>query len=104
MKKIVLLIVITVLMPTLAFSQDGGYRHMAGGWHMMPYGHGDIIMWLLLIAVVVLLIYLVSQLSRGKGGEKESQETASDILKKRYAKGEINREEFERMRQDLQSR
>jgi len=33
----------------------------------------------------------------------KDSETAIEILKKRYAKGEINREEFEQIKKDLQS-
>ena len=71
---------------------------------MMNYGFGaaeagmviiGIIFWILVIAGIVLLIkYLIE----GRGG----QESALEILKKRYARGEINREEFEEKKKDMQ--
>lgn len=39
----------------------------------------------------------------GHSGEDRGTETALDVLKKRYAKGEITKEEFEQMKKDIQS-
>lgn len=39
----------------------------------------------------------------GHSGEDIGTETALDVLKKRYAKGEITKEEFEQMKKDIQS-
>lgn len=63
---------------------------MGFGWIFM------IIFWILVIFGIVYLIQIIS-----KGSKKEDTETALDILKKRYAKGEITREEFEGMKNDL---
>ena len=71
--------------------------HMDYGWGM---GFGWIFMiafWALVILGVVYLLKLIA------GGSKnnETTETAIDILKKRYAKGEISKEEFEARKKDI---
>ena len=37
----------------------------------------------------------------GEGSNEQQAETALDILKKRYAKGEITQEQFEEMKKNL---
>jgi len=47
---------------------------------------------------IVLLVRLMSSGDRKGAPESDS---ALDILKKRYAKGEITKEQFDRMKEDL---
>lgn len=60
--------------------------------------------WIFWIVIIGLIIWLViNQSSRNKQNFPSSpNETPLDILKKRYAKGEINKEQFEQMRKDLE--
>ncbi|MDR3640381.1 MAG: SHOCT domain-containing protein [Humidesulfovibrio sp.] len=66
-----------------------------GGYHMMSPLGGGLFMMLLLVLVFVLFTRFAN---RSGGGQAES---ALEILKKRYARGEISKEDFERMKQDI---
>ena len=73
---------------------------------MMGWGFGwpwFIFMFIFWVAVFVALIFLIRWLiiSSGQRGERHSEDSAIDILKKRYARGEINKEEFEEKKKDL---
>jgi putative membrane protein len=101
MAKIACMSGVTLLIPSLAFAQDNGYGNMDSGWHMMNYGYGGLFMWILLIVGIILIVFVVTRLSRDKSSEPKLHESAMDILKKRYARGEITKEEFEQMKRDL---
>jgi putative membrane protein len=74
---------------------------MGGGWGMGFGGPFMILFWILVIGgVVVLVKWLVDQSSAGKGARGASP---LEILRERYARGEINREEYEQKRRDLES-
>ena len=57
------------------------------------FGFGWIFMVLFWAFVILGIVYLIKQMS-GNGKSAARQETAEDILKKRYASGEISKEEY----------
>jgi putative membrane protein len=92
-----------------ALAQGGRYANE--GWHMGPgmmggWGMGwfggifMIVFWILILVGLVFLIKWVVQ-STGRGKSEGSGVRVLDILKERYARGEINKAEFEEMRKDL---
>jgi putative membrane protein len=71
-----------------------------GGWTGSGMGIGMWIFWIVLIVVVVLLVRTVA--SGRTSLPSPRQETPLDILKARYARGEIDEEEFQRRRRELE--
>ncbi|MBI3806774.1 MAG: SHOCT domain-containing protein [Nitrospirae bacterium] len=59
-----------------------------------------IVFWILIIVGIVLLVVWVVQKALG-GGAGGTEGSVLEILKKRYARGEISKEEFEEKKRDL---
>lgn len=78
---------------------------MMGGWGMGWFGGiFMIIFWILIIIGLVLLIKWLLQSTKAESGRPHSNSSrAIDILRERYAKGEIDKQEFEDKKKDLLS-
>ena len=69
-------------------------------WGGMGFGmgFGMILFWAMIIVALIVLF-------RGScgNGNRKTEKSALDILKERYARGEIGREEFEQIKRDLEN-
>lgn len=72
------------------------------GW--MGWGFGALHMWLYWAVLILIVIALVKWVfgvpGRGESG-RHGESRALELLKERYARGEIGKEEFEQRRRDL---
>ena len=74
---------------------------MMGGWGMGWFGPiFMVVFWALVITGLVLFIKWLVWGSKG-GQQGSGSPNAIEILKARYARGEIDREEFEQIKKDL---
>ncbi len=76
----------------------GDMMGWGGGWGF--FGMVHIVLWwlLLILGIVVLAKWLFAGAS---GGERASGNRALEVLKERYARGEIGKDEFEQKKRDL---
>jgi putative membrane protein len=76
---------------------------MGGTGRMMGCAYGGGFMWLIVLVLVGGGIYFLLQTIKKKDGAGSMVDTPLEILNKRYAKGEIEKEEFDRKKKDLES-
>lgn len=94
-----------LLVPAPAFAQSGdrfyGPHMWEGGWWMFLGPIWMIVVIAAIVAVVVLIVRWSSPASHA-GGHGPAVETPMDILRKRFARGEIDKDEFEERRKLLE--
>lgn len=95
----------SLVSPHVWAQQDTRYYHghmWDGGWHTWVFG--PMMMILFVVLVVVAIVLTVRWLGDGeRGGSAGSTSKAPlDILKERFARGEIDKEEFEERRKVLE--
>lgn len=72
-----------------------GYGWMGVGWIFM------VLFWVLIVLGIVALLRWLG--TGGAGSREAPRKTPLDILQERYARGEIEREEYEQKRRDLEA-
>ena len=70
---------------------------MYGGQHWFGGGF----MWIFWIVLIVAIFWGAKVMSSSGKNTSDNKKSALDTLKDRYAKGEIDKEEFEQKRKDL---
>ena len=101
-------LILSILSPLhTAWAQQGNY-----GWHMSPgdmmsgWGMGWMHMIFMIVfwgLVIVALVFLIKWLAGSTRGDiqRSGKPRALDILEERYARGEIDKTEFEEKKKDL---
>jgi putative membrane protein len=111
-QKLLLAAVILVLVVLAISTLAGG---MMGGGHMfnqeaignrswmwgLGMGFGGLLMLIFWGAVIAGIVFLVREVGRKEAPSGKA--TPVEILKRRYAAGEIAREQYEQMKRDLES-
>ena len=82
-------------------AETTGYNSWRWGPHMM-YGYpGGMFMMFFMFLAVAVVLYLVFRKQSEPRYNDPFRETPMEILKRRYAKGEITKEQFEEKKKDV---
>jgi putative membrane protein len=99
---IAVLVILSIVLGTVFGWQGSGYGMMGG----MMGGFGSMglmsIIWLLVIGLIIwALAASVRGSDESKSSDSSRPDSAFEILKKRYARGEINKEEYNEKSKEL---
>ena len=70
-------------------------------WNDGYFFHGGGFMWIFWILLIIGIVFIIQNITKGKSSS--GSESPLEILKKRYARGEIDEDEYERRRNELES-
>jgi len=95
---VAILVVLPIVFGAIYGQQGYGYGVMGGfgwGWFMpiIMIGFWGLVIWG--------IVALVRGVSRGDAGSSTWEDSALEILKRRYARGEITKQEYEERKGDL---
>ena len=102
-----IIVVALIVLPTV-FGLISGWQY--GGWGMMGPGMMGGFSWWWFIPIFMILFWglviwgivaLVRGSSGSRGSDSSTADSALEVLKRRYARGEINKEEYEEKKKDL---
>jgi putative membrane protein len=102
-----------IIILLLVFGAISGWPY--GGWGMMrPWmmgpgmmaGYGWMwlipVFWIVLVGLIIwAIVAAVRRSNESKGSDSSKADSALEMLKKRYAQGEISKEEYEEKKKDL---
>ncbi len=86
---------LTMVSLLAACGQQMGPGQQHGYMMNMPFG--GLIMIMVLVAIVVFIVLILKGVLKGD----PSSQSPEDIIKRRYASGEINKEEYDQLKKDL---
>jgi putative membrane protein len=102
----IVLAVIIILPTVFGLIWGGQYEGwgMMGPWMMGGYSTMFLmpILWIVVVGLIVWAVVAAVRRTGEPGSPNKSADSALEVLKKRYARGEINKEEYEEKKKDLE--
>lgn len=79
----------------------GGQGFGLGSWGIIAMILNLLFFLLVLVGIVLLVYWIIKQFVPGGTSMPSSESKALEVLKERYAKGEITEKEYQRMKKEL---